>query len=226
MNEESSKLLDKLKKKDLKKNGKKGAYLSRIDYLVEKYKTALFFLFVQMLTILLLIFGYLNIKAKTTVEVRLPKVVKDTDYGVLKIGLNESNSLYYRIMGNYFTESMFNANADNIEERTIEFKKILYPEIYEQYGKNIDEFKNFVVNNKASLSYNELKSDVKINEDKSALFTTKGVLDIKIGSFGKKQQLCTTKVKMITENYMLFILGFSKTCTNVSETKKGKDNEK
>jgi len=226
MNEEAKKLIKKSKDKDVKKNGPSGAYLDRIDYLVEKYKTALFFVFAQLLVILLLLFGYLNMKSNTTVEVLLPKIVKDTDYGKLKIGLNSSNKLYYKIMGNYISTLMLNSKFDNINENTIEFKKLLYPDVYDKYVKNIDGFKDFIINNKVKLSYKELSSNITMEKGKKALFSTKGILNMELGSFDKKRQICTTEVEMITKNYMLFVTAFSKTCVKLKNNSGNDKNDR
>ena len=218
MNNKTNKLINELEKKVVSKKGKSGAFLDKTNYLVEKYRTALFFIFLQLFVILFLIFGYLSVKSDTVVEVMLPKVIKDTDYGKLKIGINSSNKLYYQIFGSYLVKMLFSSDSSNIDKNILTFKRLIYPENIGKYSKNIEDFKNFVVTNSATLSYLPLEESTKINKKGIAVFSSKGVLGTKIGNYPKKKSICTTKIKMFTKNYMLFVSALDKTCTDINSS--------
>lgn len=219
LKKESTEMIEKYKEKDIKKNGRTSAYIERTNYLVEKYKTALFFIFVQLLVILFLIFGYLNIKSNTVVEVMLPKVLKDTDYGKLKIGINGSNKLYYKIFGSYISEMVLNSNKKNVVQNTDILKELIYPEVLSIYSKKIDNFQRFVVNNDAELKYTQLEESISINENKEGVYLTKGHLKTRLGVYNEKDSICTVEVKMVTKSYMLFVTSFVKHCSDINNTK-------
>lgn len=217
---EAEELLDKYEKKDIEKNGKGSAYIEKTNYLVEKYKTALFFIFVQLLVILLLIFGYLSVKKSTVVEVVLPKIVKDTDYGKLHIGIDTSNELYYKVMGSYIVNTILNTDKNKIEKDSDILKKMMFPEVEKHYEKKIDSYKNFIIKNDAKVKYTEISEKVSISDKGEALFESYGKVNIQLGQYKTKTSLCTTSVKMVTKNYMLFVTSFVKECNDNSSSTK------
>jgi len=214
-------IIEKEEEKAIKKNGKYGVYVEKINYIADKYKSALFFIFLQLMVILILVFGYFTVKEHTVVEVVLPKVIKDTDYGKLKIGINSSNPLYYQVWGRYVSETLFNSNPKNIKKNIEDVKRMIYPEVLEKYSKPLIDFKEFIILNSASLNYQEVKSSIKILEDNSALFQTEGVLETKIGMYKSKKSFCKTSVKMMTSHYMLFITSFVKKCSPIEDERDG-----
>lgn len=214
--------MKELKDKDVKKNGDTTAYIDRANYLLEKYRSALFFLFAQGLVILYLIFGFLSIKENTVVEVMLPKVVKDTDYGKLKVGINSSNELYYKIFGSYIVSMILNSNSGNIEESIGTLKNLIFPDSFNMYAEKLDSFAAFIERNKASLKYVEYESTTSVDSSGEALYVSKGMIKTKIGDYADKDSVCTTKVRMITKNYMLFVTSFVKSCDEKSNKENGK----
>lgn len=215
-------VLDELEKKDIKKNGKNSAYLEKANYLLEKYKSAMFFVFFQILIILLLIYGYLTTKSDTTVEVMLPKIVKDTDYGKLKIGLNESNELYYKIFGRYIVNDLYNSNESNINDKIIVLKSLIYPEKLPDYEKSIDNFAENIIQNGITVTYKETEGEVNTSNGISN-YKSKGVLNIKIGKYSKKEEFCETNIEMFTKNYMLFVNSISRSCRDINSGKKSNE---
>jgi len=222
LKKETSDEMSKLKNKDVKKNGGKTAYIDRANYLLEKYRAALFFLFVQGLVILYLLFGFLSIKQNTIVEVMLPKIVKDTDYGKLKIGIDTSNDLYYKIFGSYIVEMVMNARKSNIDGKVEVLKKLLFPEVLGEYGKRINSYADFIKKNNADVRYTEYEHSVSTNENKETTYVSKGLLKIKLGRYPEKKSICETKVKMITKNYMLFVTSFVRKCESSMDEEKMK----
>lgn len=208
--------LDIIKNAENKKNKRQyTGYLDKVNYLADKYRSAVFFIFLQFFVILFLIFGYLSVKSNIVVEVILPKVVKDTDYGKLKIGINSSNPLYYKVWGEYIVTMLLNSNADNIVENISTFQNIIYPDVYNKYKKDLKKMKDYIIKNDADLKYKEVKKNISIKNGE-ALFSSSGILTSKLGRYKSKKSNCTVNIKMKTENYMLFVTSFVKQCKNLN----------
>lgn len=212
-------ILDELEEKDVKKHGEYSAYLEKANYLLDKYRSAMFFIFFQILIILLLTYGYLATKSNTTVEVLLPKIVKDSDYGKLKIGLNESNELYYKVFGYYIVQYLYNANPTDIKDKIITLKSLIYPSKLPQYENSIDAFEKNIINNSITMKYVETESNVSM-KDGIANYYSAGVLTEKVGEYSSTKKFCKTNIEMFTKQYMLFVNSISKECKSLDSGKK------
>lgn len=224
MRDDTIKQIDKIAKKDTKKNGTKSSYIERTNYLAEKYRSSLFFIFLQFFVIIFLTFGYLTVKKNTVVEVVLPKVIKDSEYGKLKIGIGTANELYYRVWGGFIAESVLNINKDNLDENINILKKMMLPSVLKEYSGKIRSLKKFVIDNRAVMNYSMLESSTVI-KDGIGIYKSKGVVGVKLGKYKKKDELCHIEVKMQVKNYMLFITSFVKQCEK-TEIESGDDNVK
>ena len=215
--------IEKIEKKDIKKNGEASAFVEKTNYLVEKYRSALFFIFFQMFIILFLLFGYLSIKSNTIVEVDLPKIVKDSDYGKLKIGIGVANELYYTVWGRYVVDSVLNIDVKSMDEKLAVLSKMMLPSVLTKYSKKLKDFRRFIADNNAVLKYTSTESSTEI-VDGIGVYKSKGVERIKLGEYDEKKQLCDVEVKMQVKNFMLFITSFQRTCQDVTH-KNGKADE-
>ena len=223
MEKNATEQVNEMVEKDVKKNGKKGAYIERVNYLSEKYKSSLFFIFLQLMIIIFLIFGYLGVKENTIVEVVLPKIVKDSEYGKLKIGIGVANELYYKVWGDYITNSILNINKKNVHEHMSVLEKMMLPSVYKEYKNKLESYKSYVITNDAKINYTELESTIKII-DGEAIYKSKGRESIKLGQYKKSNQICNVEVKMKVENYMLFLTSFQRNCADTN-SESGKVNE-
>lgn len=202
----------KIIKKDEEKRSKRGdAYLDRVSYLVDKYRTALFFIFFQMIVILLLTFGYLSVKQSVIVEVVMPKVVKDSNYGELRVGISSANDMYYKVWGEEIVRLTVNTEPETMQENFNGFYSMLHPKIEKTYRKTFNKFVQQNVTNKITSKFEELKHVIERDGD-HVTYSVKGVLQTNVDGFKNEKYLCNYSFGFEIVNYMLFIDQYKKKC--------------
>ena len=77
------------------KSGK--GYIDRVDDLIKTNRSLWFFCILFVVLFVILLKGYYNLSAHLVVKVDLPQVIEAKRSGVITLGLNSANDLYYQI---------------------------------------------------------------------------------------------------------------------------------
>ncbi|MHC3995770.1 TraE/TraK family type IV conjugative transfer system protein [Thiomicrolovo sp. ZZH C-3] len=214
--DEAKELIEKSEKRR-QKNQKKSPYLVRIDYLVEKYRTALFFVFFQIIVILILTAEIVSVKDRVVMSVNLPKTIHEGDYGQVEVGMNDSNDLFYKVWGKYLIESTAQAKPEEVQENFNELHSMMHRSVATSFKPVLDKYAAYNVKNKITTEFKAEPFKVDRNpdeydDDDIVVVRTGGVQTRKIGRLKKERYSCDYSIAFKTFNYQLFVMGYKRKC--------------
>ena len=157
------------------KEDKGRKWLDKLDQsLAENSKLSLFLL-AQFLVIGMLVIGYMKMINRLEVNVELPKTIKES--GVVNIGKESANELFFRMWGREDIENLSDFNYKNIKDKVKYLQGRMYPPTYFKFADQVKKFKKDVEKDLISQKFTFDKKNIQIklfNENKEAIVSVQG----------------------------------------------------
>jgi hypothetical protein len=206
----NKKIDEDIKLEDLNKGSK---YLDKLDESIEKNQTLLFFAITQLILMLVLVVGYMNLSTKLVSIVELPpKLFVDNK---LIIGNASGNETYFKVWGKYILDESSNYNDKNIVEKSKDLVSMLDPELYLDYKVAIYNFRDRVLQNNMKQTFTDNKKGLLVtvspNQNK-AVVSKKGLAKQYVGKELIKEKICEYKTELEISRGRLYVTKFKTDC--------------
>lgn len=196
------------------KEDKGRKWLDKLDQsLAENSKLSLFLL-AQFLVIGMLVIGYMKMINRLEVNVELPKTIKES--GVVNIGKESANELFFRMWGREDIENLSDFNYKNIKDKVKYLQGRMYPPTYFKFADQVKKFKKDVEKDLISQKFTFDKKNIQIklfNENKEAIVSVQGFYNKLIDEdivFSAKG--CQYKLGYLIEGGHIYVNSFKTTC--------------
>ena len=112
---------------------------------------------IQTVIILVLVFGYLQLKETVSIQVELPSKIYHSKDMTIRKGLNWANKDYYDVWGKALAEEISVFTIDDASEKFALLQKMMRPSIALKKDAEIQEFIKTIIANKISQNFTILK---------------------------------------------------------------------
>lgn len=169
---------------------------------------------IQAFIIMVLVFGYLQLKETVSVHVELPSKIYQSKDITIRKGLNWANKDYYDVWGKALAEEISTFKVDNVPEKFALLQKMMRPSIALRKDAEIQEFVKTIIANKISQDFTILKESepIKIPEDITRM-EFNGIAKQKIGNKEVTPKECKYTIDLkIYEDGVLYVENIGTDC--------------
>lgn len=168
----------------------------------------------QTFIIVVLVYGYLDLKETVSVEVELPSKIYQSKDITIKRGLNWANKDFYEVWGLSLVMEMSKFKADDIGGKFALIQKMMRPSVALKKDTEIQEFVKNVILNKISQTFTILDTPpAQKIENETYRLVFNGVSEQHVGSKEMPRKECHYSVDFkIYDDGVLYVEDFGTNC--------------
>lgn len=190
-------------------------YIDKMDYIVERNRMLVFFVFVLIAILIILVQGYLSMRNNLKLTIDLPPKIYVS--GQLQVGGGDANKLYYRVWGEYIARMLGTYSPSTIRTNMQNISYILDPAEEVKYQTAFAKKIDFVESN-IEVKRSRFYSFKVTGEPESADLTAKAIVKSDIGNGLKVESSdCTYTIGMNTSDYKIYVSKLQEECVVLNE---------
>lgn len=169
---------------------------------------------IQAVIIMVLVFGYLQLKETVSVHVELPSTIYQSKDLTIRKGLNWANKDYYDVWGKALVEEISDFTLDTAPEKFALLQKMMRPSIALKKDAEIQAFVKAIITNKISQKFTILKESIpiKLPEDITRM-EFNGISKQKVGNKEIVPKECHYTIDLkIYEDGVLYVENIGTNC--------------
>jgi len=194
---------------------KKGTrWLDTLDNVIVENRKLSLFLMLQIVTITLLVIGYMKLIDKIEVKIELPRTIKET--GIVTVGKEYANNRFFKMWFREDVETISTFNQKDIKEKMLYLRNRMYPPYYYKYEKLFKDYEKQISNDLISQKFTFAKEDIETKsyeEGKKAKMKIKGFYSKTIDEDTIiEAQPCEYSIGYLIKGGHIYVESFKTTC--------------